>query len=379
MTRTVTAMFDSYQEAAEAVRRLEALGLNHSAVSLVSNDPANRERISGLSDNTADNAEGGGATGATLGGLLGGGAGLLAGLGLMAIPGVGPVVALGWLASTLVGAGAGAATGGLIGALTGAGVSEEDAHTYAEGVRRGGSLVTVRTDDALYDKVVDILDDDGTVNIDERESTWRKEGWNGRYEPGVGATGTTSSTPGVAGSMAASTPASPAGLGRTGAGMTGAGTTGYAGASGSGVGGTSSGYGETGRSGEQVIPVAEERLNVGKREVNEGRVRVRSYTVEKPVTEQVNLREEHVDVSRRPVDRPVSGDPFRERTIEATETSERPVVEKQARVVGEVAVNKDVRNTTQTVSDTVRKTEVDIEDSREANRFGTGGQGDRRT
>ena len=82
------------------------------------------------------------ATGASLGTVLGGGAGLLAGLGMLAIPGLGPVVAAGWLASTLVGAGVGAAAGGVVGALTDAGVSHEDAHAYAEGINRGGTLVT---------------------------------------------------------------------------------------------------------------------------------------------------------------------------------------------------------------------------------------------
>src|SRR5439155_20856442 len=83
-------------------------------------------------------------TGASIGTVVGGGAGLLAGLGMLEIPGIGPVVAAGWLVSTAAGAAAGAAAGGLIGSLTGAGVSKEHAHIYAEGVRRGGSLVTAR-------------------------------------------------------------------------------------------------------------------------------------------------------------------------------------------------------------------------------------------
>jgi hypothetical protein len=91
-------------------------------------------------DGVDDRAEGAG-KGAGIGAGLGGAAGLLAGLGLLAIPGLGPVFAAGWLAATAVGAAAGAATGGLVGALTEAGVSKEDAPLYAEGVRRGGTLV----------------------------------------------------------------------------------------------------------------------------------------------------------------------------------------------------------------------------------------------
>src|SRR5215204_3155852 len=152
MKRTITAMFDTYRDAAEAVRRLESAGIPHADISIVSNDPANRDRLSDAPATTAigrrSDATGAGATdaatgagtGASLGAMLGGGAGLLAGLGMLAIPGLGPVVAAGWLASTLVGAGAGAATGGLVGALTGAGIDEADAHTYAEGIRRGEPL-----------------------------------------------------------------------------------------------------------------------------------------------------------------------------------------------------------------------------------------------
>ncbi|MFC6773129.1 hypothetical protein ACFQFE_03705 [Methylobacterium gregans] len=111
--------------------------------------------------------------------MLGGGAGLLAGLGLLAIPGVGPVVAAGWLVATVTGAGVGAAAGGLIGGLTGAGLSQHEAETYAEGVRRGGTLVTARVDDGLADRALAILDKHGSIDLDERAQGWRAEGWTG--------------------------------------------------------------------------------------------------------------------------------------------------------------------------------------------------------
>ncbi len=112
----------------------------------------------------------------------------------------------------------------------------------------------------------------------------------------------------------------------------------------------------------------EEQLRVGKRETGRGNVRVRSYVVERPVEEQVRLREERVTVERRPVDRPVEpGEAaFQERTIEVTETREEPVVDKTARVTGEVVVGKDVKERTETVGDTVRKTEVEVDDTTEA-------------
>ncbi len=173
-TRTLTAMFDTYDGAAEAVRQLEAAGVPHADVSIVSNDASHAQ----YHDTAGDATTTGTGAGASLGTILGGGAGLLAGLGLLAIPGLGPVVAAGWLASTLLGAGVGAAAGGVVGALTGAGVSETDAHAYAEGLRRGGTLVTARVDDTLTERATDILDREGTVDMDQREGAWRGEGWS---------------------------------------------------------------------------------------------------------------------------------------------------------------------------------------------------------
>ena len=109
--------------------------------------------------------------------------------------------------------------------------------------------------------------------------------------------------------------------------------------------------------GEEVIPVVEERLRVGKRDVSHGRVRIRSYVVETPVEEQVTLREERVAVERRPVDRAL-GDAeqaFQERTIEAEERREEAVVSKEARVKEELVVRKEAEQRTETVSDTVRR------------------------
>jgi stress response protein YsnF len=114
---------------------------------------------------------------------------------------------------------------------------------------------------------------------------------------------------------------------------------------------------------ETVIPRVEENLEVGKREVERGGVRVRSRIVERPVEETVRLREEHVNVERQAVDRPVSGadeDLFRETEIELTERSEVPVVNKEARVVEEVRISKDVNEREETIRGTVRNTEIDI-------------------
>ncbi len=123
-----------------------------------------------------------------------------------------------------------------------------------------------------------------------------------------------------------------------------------------------------------VVPVVEEELVVGKREVERGGVRVFRRTVEEPVTESVNLHEEHVVFERRPVDRAVTDADMRNagQTLELTETEEIPVVSKTARVVEEVRVGKVESDRTETVHDTVRHTEVDVEPVEADTRSGVG-------
>jgi len=194
VTKTATALYHRYDSAVEAVRKLEAAGIPHSDISIVSNDEENRGKH-------GDHP--GTGTGASLGTVVGGGAGLLAGLGMLAIPGLGPVVAAGWLASTLVGAGVGAAAGGLVGSLTDAGIDRSDADAYVEGVRRGGTLVTVRTDEAMIDRASQIMDIDGAADLDERRTAWGTEGWTGATgSAGLGSTelGSTTSGSTMAGS-----------------------------------------------------------------------------------------------------------------------------------------------------------------------------------
>jgi hypothetical protein len=169
MARTVSRLYDTYGDAQRAVSALEAAGFSTPEIGMVS-----RYRDD---ETLADNASGA-ATGATAGAVVGGGAGLLAALGVIAIPGIGPLVAAGVLATTLVGAAGGSVVGGLIGALTDYGVSEEDAHLYSEAVRRGSSLVTVRTDDARAAKAEAILDANKPVNTRERREAYASAGWS---------------------------------------------------------------------------------------------------------------------------------------------------------------------------------------------------------
>jgi uncharacterized membrane protein len=166
-----THLYDTYDHAKSAVRDLEAAGVPGADISIISKDADGK--VTETNDGTS-----GAATGASLGTMLGGGAGLLAGLGMMAIPGIGPVVAAGWLASTALGAVVGMAGGGLLGALTDMGVNEEHANVYAESLRRGGTLVAVKTAELSSSSVAAIMDRYGPVNPDARASIYRSEGWN---------------------------------------------------------------------------------------------------------------------------------------------------------------------------------------------------------
>ena len=186
MTTTISRLYSNYGDARAAVRQLEAAGVSHNDISIIASN-AEKFYDNGKDtypdrdlDGKDDRAESAG-TGAAVGAAVGGGAGLLAGLGLMAIPGVGPVVAAGWLVSTLAGAAVGGATGGTLGALTQAGISDDDAHVYAEGLRRGGAVVSARVEEKDATRLQAVMDR-SAVRIADRAAAYRKSGWN-KFDP----------------------------------------------------------------------------------------------------------------------------------------------------------------------------------------------------
>ena len=300
--RTIAHVYDSYAEASRVVSSLEAAGVLERDISIVSGDKTAVGGTPGgtTSGDAAQGAATGAGAGASVGTVVGGGAGLLAGLGALVIPGVGPLVAAGWLVAAVTGAGVGAATGGLLGSLTGAGLSEADARTYSQGVERGGTLVTVRAEEALASKVENLMQGGGAA----------------RTMP--------------AGAMPAAQPSGAQALGS-----------------------------------DESIKLVRENLVVGKREVDSGSARVTTRIVETPVEEQVTLHDETVRVERHAVDQPfgaVPADAFQERVIEVRAMGEEAVVQKDVRVVEEIAIRKEVTDRTETVRDTVRETKVEIED-----------------
>jgi uncharacterized protein (TIGR02271 family) len=198
---------------------------------------------------------------------------------------------------------------------------DEDRHIYEEGVRRGGFLLTADVDEDQVDEAVRALEDVQTksVDIEERANQWKSQGWKPPVAD-VGMAGATALAAGERDTL---------------------------------VGG---------KAGDEVhIPVVEEQLAVGKREVHRGGVRVRSYVTEKPVHEQIRLREECISVERHPVDRAVGDEAFREQAVEMRATAEEAVVQKTARVVEEVLVGKEITQRQENVSDTLRHTEVQVE------------------
>ncbi len=199
---------------------------------------------------------------------------------------------------------------------------QETVSTYSEAVRRGGAVVKVDVEEEPKVEVArETLVQAGAVDIEEKAQEWRQSGWSA-----LGSTETTA-------------------VPRSG------------------------GKGRKAQAakdieGEQTIPVVREELEIGKRTVQAGGVRVFSHMVEEPVRQSVELREERAHVERRPVDRPASAadlDALKDRTIEVTESVERPVVQKTAKVVEEVVVGKDVRQKSATIEDKVRHTEVDVQ------------------
>lgn len=339
MAKTVVGLFDNRSEARSAVQELLDGGVRREDISVMSKELEGKNAVVELVEEDGhqqveDMAKGAGA-GAAIGGL----AGLVLGLSALAIPGIGPVLAAGPIAALIAGAGIGATAGGLISGLTRLGIPENEAHTYAEGVRRGGTLISVNVPDEHASQVVATMKQHGAIEIDKRSAQWREEGWTGfdakttsaafdAYQKGAMKMDTASDAEVTA--EHARVPEQQARINQ----------------------------------GEIAVPIVEEQLEVGKREVERGGVRVQTRVTETPVEENVQLRDEHVHVERRPADYTFHGtesEAFQESIVEIKEAYEELIVRKKARVVEEIVVGKDVEQHTETVHETLRRTDVDIE------------------
>lgn len=313
--RTVVGLYDRFDDAQNVVQALRQAGFRSEDISLVASDQKGEYKryFEGGEGKAEDIAEGA-AAGAGVGAVLGGLGGLLVGLGALAIPGIGPVLAAGPIASALAGAGLGAVAGGIVGALTDLGIPEDQANRYAEGIRRGGTLVVVRSEDHLADQAVQVMNRFNPVDVNRRVERWKSENWT-RFDE-------------------TAEPLHTRDFDRL----------------------STMEHGD-----ETTIPIVEEDIEIGKREVERDAVHVKAYVEETPVEKSVNLRSERIDVDRRPVDRPVSGDAgFVEGELHLTQHEEEPMVRKSARVTEEVHIRKDEQQRQETVRDTVRKQRVEV-------------------
>ncbi len=222
------------------------------------------------------------------------------------------------------------------------GISDADADYYAEGLRSGGALVSVRAKDHQVDEAVEIMNryantgtDGATYDADTADYAAAPSDLDTRLDTGLDTgldAGLDTAVMGTPTEVTDTAPPAP--------------------------------LAATTNEGEARLAVAEERLRVGKRTVERGGMRVRRVVTELPVEEQVTLRDETIRVDRRPVDRATTGsdDLFSEQTFEFTETDEEAVVAKEVRVTEEVVVGKTVEERTETVRDTVRRSDVQIEE-----------------
>ena len=256
----------------------------------------------------------------------------------------------------------------------------DDHDLYAEGVRRGSTMLTAQVDDEQLDQAVEILDRHGSIDLNEREVSWRNDGWLGGS---VGMPFGASVVPPasdldrmrVTSTMAPVEPApviTPADFAVSSPIEAPVAVMARSTMEPERIPATSSDLMalNTERRDTDVLQVVEERLVVAKRSVSRGKVRVHSYTVETPVTAEIRLRDETVRIDRQTTDRTVSAEDlkvegFQDRTIEMEEVDEEPVISKTARVVEEIGLRKDVSNHNETIHETVRSTKVDIDDGRD--------------
>jgi stress response protein YsnF len=232
-------------------------------------------------------------------------------------------------------------------------MSQDDRHTYGEGLRRGGFLLCAEVESGEdADRIVGLLDQSSSVDLDERQRNWQSEGWSPQGADASGQMGQSERIQGQSSEERLS-------------------------------------EGQSSQANvveEERIPVVQEELRVGKREIERGGARVRSYVREVPVQEEVTLREERVEVERRPVNQEIgqqsasgSEDLLQDREVEMRETAEEAVVQKVANVTEEVVMRKTAEERTEQISDSVRHTEVDVQQGAEGRSafggFGASGEG----
>lgn len=313
----IVGVFDNENEASKAIETLQANGIDRDAISVIGKE---KDDVTAVTDQTGTKAVEGAATGAATGGVLGGVAGLLASLGALAIPGIGPILAAGPIVATLTGAAVGAGAGGLVGGLVGLGIPEEEAREYDAYVQEGKLLVLVDADESRRSFVEDIFHQHHSLNESRYDGAYVRA-----YDGAVG--GSETATDHAYTESAASA--------------------------------------ELGTAEERSIPLREERLDVEKTREQTGEVTVRKEVIEEEKTLHVPVSREEVVIERRPVSdfsgqsttKPIGDN----ETIRIPVSEEKVNVHKDTVVTGEVAVGKRQIQETEQVQDTVKREEVRVE------------------
>jgi uncharacterized membrane protein len=171
VTKKIVGIFDTEQEATRAIEGLHNQGFSNDEISVITRD---RDELRHISDDTGTKAPEGVATGAATGGVLGGVTGLLAGIGALAIPGIGPILAAGPIVATLTGAAVGAGAGGLVGGLIGLGIPEDEAKEYEGYVESGKILVLVEDNGRGY-QAHDVFRDNRSLNAQRYDGVYNED------------------------------------------------------------------------------------------------------------------------------------------------------------------------------------------------------------
>lgn len=395
MNKRIVGVFITEQEASSAIEDLKRQGFRTEDISVIAR---NKRDVNAISEETGTKAPEGMASGAATGGLLGGVTGLLAGIGALAIPGIGPIIAAGPIAATLTGAAVGAGAGGLVGGLIGLGIPENEAESYNEYVNDGRILVMVEADTAQEAEVYRIFRDNHSLNSDYFDSdvsastadrfqdrdlagdaprsvnntvdaAFNGSGLEGRTDTGLDTMNSGTMT-GVSEDRASRDVYQP--------GMTGSVTNkpdlledeemravgGYR---------TADDTLDTDWDPnmeldvndpdyERKLRLREEQLNISKNRVQTGEVSVRKEIVEEQKTINVPVSHEEVVIERRPVHDETSAGPIgQEETIRIPVSEEQVEVSKRPVVTGEVEVHKREIQSTEQVQDTVKREEARVD------------------
>lgn len=373
MDKKIVGVFYTEHEASHAIEDLKDHGFLTEDISVIAR---NKRDVEAISEETGTKAPEGMASGAATGGLLGGVTGLLAGIGALAIPGIGPIIAAGPIAATLTGAAVGAGTGGLVGGLIGLGIPEDDAKSYDNYVDEGRILVMVDADSTRANEVYNVFRSHNSANADRYidedltsrngtdtardsvsdtvDAAFNGSGLEGRSDTGLDTMNSGSvnnpretrnlddvNRPGMTGDVYSGTP--------------------------NGMDNTldnnrSADYADMDMDEERKLRLREEQLDVSKDKVQTGEVNVRKEVIEEQKTINVPVSHEEIVIERRAVNNDSTAEPVgSDETIRIPVSEERVEVHKNTVVTGEVDVHKREIQGTEQVKDTIKREEARVD------------------